>query len=64
MRGQRALRRGDLKYVRVSDSTDHLYDLAADEREQADLAAKRADDLETLRAAWEAIDSTLLPYSN
>jgi arylsulfatase A-like enzyme len=64
MRGQRALRRGDLKYVRVSDSTDHLDDLVADEREQADLAAKRPDDLETLRAAWEAIDSTLLPYSN
>lgn len=57
----RALRRGDLKYVRI-DGTDHLYDLAADSREQADLATKRPAELAALRAAWEAVDSTLLPY--
>lgn len=62
MRGERALRRGDLKYVRLSDGADHPYDLAADVREQADLASTRARDLATLRAAWEAIDGTLLPY--
>lgn len=61
-RGGRALRRGDLKYVRL-DGVDHLYDLDADVREQADLAAKRPDDLAALRAAWEAVDATLLPYS-
>jgi arylsulfatase A-like enzyme len=64
MRGQRALRRGDLKYVRTSGTTDRLYDLATDEREQADLAAKRPGDLAELRAAWEAVDATLLPYSS
>ena len=64
MRGQRALRRGDLKYVRTSGTADRLYDLAADEREQADLAAKRPADLAQLRDAWQAIDATLLPYSS
>jgi arylsulfatase A-like enzyme len=37
MRGQRALRRDALKYVRLADGVDHLYDLSADVREQADL---------------------------
>ena len=63
MEGQRALRRGDLKYVRLTDGADHLYDLAADVREQADLARKRPADLASLRSAWEAIDAELLPYS-
>ena len=62
MRGGRALRRGDLKYVRLSDSVDHLYDVAADPREQADLARARAGDLAALRGAWEGVNRTLLPY--
>ena len=62
MRGQRALRRGELKYVQLADGADHLYDLSADAREQADLAARRPDELASLRRAWEAIDATLLPY--
>ncbi|MEO9322164.1 sulfatase-like hydrolase/transferase [Nocardioides sp. C4-1] len=60
-RGGRALRRGDLKYARL-DGVDHLYDLRADVREQADLAKKRPADLAALKAAWEAVDATLLPY--
>jgi arylsulfatase A-like enzyme len=62
MRGQRALRRGNLKYLRLADGIDHLYDLAADPREQADLARRRPDDLAALRAAWERIDATQLRY--
>jgi arylsulfatase A-like enzyme len=62
MNGERALRRGDLKYVQLADGQDHLYDLATDLREQADLSAKRAQDLASLRGAWEAINETLLPY--
>jgi arylsulfatase A-like enzyme len=62
MRGERALRRGDLKYVRLPDLPDALYDIAADPREQANLAAARPADLAALRTAWEAIDATLLPY--
>ena len=60
-RSGRALRRGDLKYVRL-DGVDHLYDLSEDVREQADLARRRPDDLAALRSAWEAVDATLLPY--
>jgi arylsulfatase A-like enzyme len=62
MRGERALRRGKLKYLRLRDGADHLYDLAADAHEQADLARRRPADLAALRSAWEAIDATLLPY--
>jgi arylsulfatase A-like enzyme len=62
MRGQRALRRGDLKYVRLADGADRLHDLATDVREQANLAARRPAELAELRAAWEAIDAQLLPY--
>jgi arylsulfatase A-like enzyme len=62
MRGERALRRGDLKYVRTPEIADSLYDIAADPREQANLASARPADLAALKAAWEAIDATLLPY--
>ncbi|MET8572191.1 sulfatase-like hydrolase/transferase [Streptomyces sp. NPDC004783] len=62
VRGNRALRRGDWKYYRDASGRDHLYDLAADAREQADLAAERPGLLAELRAAWEKVDGTLLPY--
>jgi arylsulfatase A-like enzyme len=62
MKGERALRRGDHKYIRSADGSDHLFDLAADVREHADVAQRRASDLAALRAAWEAVDATLLPY--
>jgi arylsulfatase A-like enzyme len=62
VRGNRALRRGGWKYYRDADGRDHLFDLAADAREQADLAAERPELLAALRAAWEKVDGTLLPY--
>jgi arylsulfatase A-like enzyme len=62
MRGERALRRGDLKYVRLSDGVERLHDLAADAREEANLVRQRPEELGALRGAWEAIDATLLPY--
>jgi arylsulfatase A-like enzyme len=62
MRDERALRRGDLKYVRLADGADRLYDLAEDLAEQADAAERRPGELGDMRAAWERIDSTLLPY--
>ena len=61
-RSGRALRRDNLKYVQLAGA-DHLYDVVEDPREQAELGAKRPDDLAALRAAWEAINATLLPYS-
>ncbi|MFK0120980.1 sulfatase [Streptomyces sp. NPDC090994] len=62
VRGNRALRRGKWKYYQDADGTDHLYDLAADAREQADLATVRPKLLAELKAAWEKVDGTLLPY--
>ncbi|WP_371545727.1 sulfatase [Streptomyces sp. NBC_00554] len=62
VRGNRALRRGDWKYHQASDGVDHLYDLTADSREQADLAADRPELLAKLRTAWEKTAAGLLPY--
>jgi arylsulfatase A-like enzyme len=56
----RALRRGDWKYYQDAKD-DHLYNLAADSREQADLALGKPELLADLRAAWERIAGTLLP---
>ncbi|WP_109505568.1 hypothetical protein [Nocardioides speluncae] len=62
MRGSRALRRGDLKYYQGADGVAKLFDLATDAREPANLAAKWPDDLAALKAAWEDVNATLLPY--
>ncbi|MCX5560896.1 sulfatase [Streptomyces sp. NBC_00038] len=62
VRGNRALRRGDWKYHQAADGVDHLYDLTADSREQADLAADRPELLAELKAAWERTAGGLLPY--
>jgi arylsulfatase A-like enzyme len=62
VRNNRALRRGDWKYHQDANGTDHLYHLATDAREQADLAADRPELLAELRAAWEKTASGLLPY--
>ncbi|MGW7515539.1 sulfatase family protein [Streptomyces sp. NPDC054796] len=63
VRGERALRRGDWKYYRGKDGTDHLYDLSADPRELADRATAQPERLARLRAAWEKTDAGLLPYA-
>jgi len=52
-RGQRALREGRWKYLRV-DGHDYLFDLEADERERANMAGREPRRLEEMRAAWEA----------
>ncbi|MEU2061574.1 sulfatase-like hydrolase/transferase [Streptomyces sp. NPDC013455] len=62
VRANRALRRGHWKYYQDADGTDHLFDLAADLREQADLGPDRPELLAELKAAWERIASGLLPY--
>ncbi|WP_062218158.1 sulfatase [Streptomyces sp. NBRC 109706] len=62
VRGNRALRRGSWKYHQDRNGTEHLYDLSADARERADLAASRPELLAELRTAWERIDAELLPY--
>ncbi|MGV9451520.1 sulfatase family protein [Streptomyces sp. NPDC003635] len=62
VRAGRALRRGDWKYFRDAAGADHLYDLAADQREQADRAEDEPELLAELRGAWEEIAGGLLPY--
>ncbi|MDV9174469.1 sulfatase-like hydrolase/transferase [Streptomyces sp. W16] len=58
----RALRRGGWKYYQDEDGDDHLFDLGADLREQADLALDKPELLAELKAAWEEIAGGLLPY--
>jgi arylsulfatase A-like enzyme len=59
-RGQRALRDGDWKYLRV-DGYDYLFDIRADERERANLAFREPQRLAALREAWEQWDATMPP---
>jgi arylsulfatase A-like enzyme len=59
-RGQRALRDGDWKYLRV-DGHDYLFNIPADERERANRAAREPDKLMALRDAWEEWNATMPP---
>jgi arylsulfatase A-like enzyme len=68
-RNTRALRRGDWKfYYSVlpqpgqSTPAPFLANLADDQRELANLANQEPAKLAELRAAWEAVNATLLPY--
>jgi hypothetical protein len=51
-RGQRALRDGDWKYLRV-DGHDYLFNIPADERERANQAGRDPQRLARMREAWE-----------
>ena len=57
-RGQRALRDGDWKYLRV-DGHDYLFNIPADERERANLGTREAARLAELRTAWETWNATM-----
>jgi len=57
-RGQRALRDGDWKYLRV-DGNDYLFNIPADERERANRARRDPERLATLRGAWETWNATM-----
>ncbi|MBT9490542.1 MAG: sulfatase-like hydrolase/transferase [Rubrivivax sp.] len=59
-RGQRALRDGRWKYLTV-DGNEYLFDVEADERERANLAAREPDRLASQRQAWHAWNETLPP---
>ncbi|HOW50309.1 MAG TPA: sulfatase-like hydrolase/transferase, partial [Rubrivivax sp.] len=59
-RGQRALRDGRWKYLRV-DGHDYLFDIDADERERANRGPHEGDRLARMRAAWEAWEATMPP---
>jgi arylsulfatase A-like enzyme len=57
-RGQRALRDGPWKYLRV-DGHDYLFNLAADERERANQAGLEPERIASLRDAWEQWNNTM-----
>lgn len=59
-RAQRAVRRGNWKYLKVSDR-EFLFDIGWDPRERGDLAKKRPDLLTELRNLWEAWNRDMLP---
>lgn len=59
-RGQRALLRGDWKYLR-QDGNEFLFDVVADPRERANQAGRQPERLAELRAAWEALDAQMPP---
>ncbi len=59
-RSQRAVRRGDWKYLKVSDR-EYLFDIGWDPRERDDMAKKRPDLLSELRGMWEDWDREMLP---
>jgi len=59
-RGQRALRDGAFKYLRV-DGHDYLFNLDQDARERANLASRHPERLAALRQAWEAWNATMPP---
>ncbi|HSV35924.1 MAG TPA: sulfatase-like hydrolase/transferase [Ramlibacter sp.] len=59
-RGQRALRHGDWKYLRV-DGNDYLFNISADERERANLGPREPKRLEQMRTDWEAWNGLMPP---
>lgn len=58
---QAALRKGTWKYLKLGGK-EHLFNLAHDERERADLSQDEAARLTAMRAEWQAWNSTMLPY--
>ena len=59
-RGQRAMRLGDYKYLRV-DGNDYLFNIPADERERANLGKHQPERLQAMRSAWEAWNASMPP---
>lgn len=57
-RDQRAMRRGDWKYLRV-DGNDYLFDIPGDERERANLGKREPERLAAMRDAWESWNATM-----
>lgn len=57
-RGQRALRQGPWKYLRV-DGVDYLFNISVDERERANQAGREPERLTQMREAWEAWEASM-----
>lgn len=59
--GNAAARSGGWKYLRLGEKSEFLYDLSADEREQADLREARPEVFERLRAEYAGWEAQMLP---
>ena len=57
-RGQRAMRVGDWKYLRV-DGNDYLFNIPGDARERANLGHQEPERLHAMREAWEAWNASM-----
>ena len=57
---QRAMRDGDLKYLKILDNT-FLFNVVEDPRERANLKARRKDLYDQLVAKWPNWNATMLP---
>ena len=57
-RGQRAMRLGDWKYLRV-DGHDYLFNLPADARERANHGGRQPAQLQAMREQWEAWNASM-----
>ena len=57
-RGQRALRDGDWKYLRV-DEFEYLFNVPQDERERTNLASKEPERMVSMRAQWESWNGSM-----
>jgi arylsulfatase A-like enzyme len=58
---QSALRDGDWKYLKIG-ANEQLFNLAADERERANLALKEPQRLAAMQQRWADWNATMLPY--
>ena len=58
---QAALRDGDWKYLKIG-KREWLFNLAQDEREQANYAVKEATRFTAMKRAWAAWNASMLPY--
>jgi arylsulfatase A-like enzyme len=59
-RAQRAMRDGDLKFLKILGNT-FLFDVVADPLERANLKSRRKDDYRRLERQWLAWNATMLP---
>jgi len=58
---QHAVRQGDWKYLKMGDY-EHLFNVANDPRERAELAEKYPEKFAELKALWEQWNKQMLPY--
>ena len=58
---QAAMRDGDWKYLKIA-AHEYLFNLAADERERADLARKEAARMASMKDLWAKWNASMLPY--